>query len=212
MNVGIGTEAREIPVRKAVSSQLNIATGIQSEWVNCADSAAFYLTLTLCLVTIEGSPTNCLASIDSKNMNPRILSPLFALLIFVAHIHCVLEHRVIDAPSPNAVAASVATAGLSDFDSNLSPLATSLPAENEDHDHCEFCNGVTLVDFFELSDSSELNPLSDFESLWFAAERSTLELCTLHSWRQQRTPARYDFRAIPARPADRCALLQSFLI
>ena len=130
-------------------------------------------------------------------MNRKALAPLFALLIFVAHLNCVLEHGTAAIPESNLT---------NSLDAPLNSLA---PSHSNDCEHATgcICKGATLVDDFVVADIEipafgvvELDELQPFA---FAV----VPPATAHekSW----SPP--DCK-LPMRANQRCVLLQSFLI
>lgn len=128
-------------------------------------------------------------------MNPKVFSPLFALLIFAAHLNCVLEHRLDNALSGDAVIANAV-----DF------VGTdSLPVESEHCGHGCICEGAILADEVVIDFTSQSQLQDFFASLSFG-EFSTPKM------RFESEPQPPPFDCEPLLPLERCALLQTYLI
>jgi len=128
-------------------------------------------------------------------MNCKTLSPLFALLIFAAHLNCVLEHGHV---------AVQKSGDQQSLDGPVSPFSSTESSGCEHATGC-ICKGATLADEFTVD---------DFEVAVFCVELFALQPIAFDV-----VPA--SFLDAAARPPDctlpmranlRCALLQSFLI
>lgn len=137
-------------------------------------------------------------------MNSKVLAPLFALLIFVAHLNCALEHRLCNALRTS----SAANLHLDDSTEDGSPIADPLSQPQDDED-CEqgcICKGATLADHFGLTDFENSEWHFFFASLLSVNTQTTQPL-----FESVDLPANF-VCCVPLRASDRCALLQSYLI
>ena len=137
-------------------------------------------------------------STPMRLIRPKSLSPLFAVLIFVAHLNCVVEHQLIGEISQADAILRVSTAD--------TPSDGQLPAETETCDHGCICKGATLANSYVIPDSN----IESF-CFQFLALPSIDCLCG----RSQPNPslsAKTPVCNSLLRALDRCALLQTFLI
>lgn len=130
-------------------------------------------------------------------MNQRILSPLFALLIFVAHLNCVLEHQLVCVIANGSVNSSLDSAGI--------PTSPPVDSNNCEHSGC-ICDGATLAVEFEFINAAEIVFGFDFLN-------SDLLVSFTHrvesvAFKPNESPV---FN-VPLRAQERCAVLQTFLI
>lgn len=130
-------------------------------------------------------------------MNQKILSPLFALLLFVAHLNCVLEHGVSCVDTSAAIGQTIVDL----------PVDSSSSNDSDECEHGCICKGATLAEPYVLSSLE----LSDFGVSFFfvdlpavtAGKRTELICAESHQ---------ISIPCSPLRALDRCAILQTFLI
>lgn len=131
-------------------------------------------------------------------MYQKIITTLFALLIFFAHLHCVLEHGLPHAATGDAAVVTT--------HHETSSSASSVPAEPE---HCEggcICKGATLAEHFVFSNDD--CPAFGFQFAETASSIFTLVRAELVSERLAEIP----ISCGPLRALDRCAIMQLYLI
>jgi hypothetical protein len=130
-------------------------------------------------------------------MNRKILNPLFALLIFVAHLNCVVEHQLICAvPEANTTLARQTTQMPGD----------QVPVDSESCEHGCICKGATLASHFVFVNFGAGNFCFQLVAEQpFSVVLDRLELRPAHS-------AKIPICGWPLRALDRCALLQTFSI
>ncbi|QEG24897.1 hypothetical protein MFFC18_48200 [Mariniblastus fucicola] len=130
-------------------------------------------------------------------MNQNVLSPLFALLLFVAHLNCVLEHQLVSTSADGIVDSTLAT----------SESHTPSPGESNSCEHggC-ICEGATLAVEFEFTSFEEVTFGFDFLSVYLLVSRTKQTGNAAHHFSKK--PA----CRLPLRASDRCAALQTFLI
>ena len=126
-------------------------------------------------------------------MNNRILPPLFSLLIFAAHLHCVTDH------------------GHAVVDGKQVVINDELPVAPSQSNGCEeatgcICKGATLAEPFDFADLEVAQLMT-----WLCSDFS-LSLDGASSVEMPTKLSRRPFSSLPVRASDRCALLQSFLI
>ena len=130
-------------------------------------------------------------------MNQKILSPLFALLLFVAHLNCVLEHGVSCVDTSATISQTIV----------VLPVDSSSSNDSDECEHGCICKGATLAQRYVLSSFD----LSDF-GISFQADgvpaMAAVKRAELSSDRSHRIP----IPCSPLRALDRCAMLQTFLI
>jgi hypothetical protein len=127
-------------------------------------------------------------------MKRKLLPPIFALLIFAAHLHCVLGHG-------HAMSAPAAEIGTTQTNSPLTPV------ESNDCEHATgcICKGATLADEFVAGDIE----ISTWNVELFVLDHVAFEVVPpIELNRTSRPPD----GLLPLRVLTRCALLQSFLI
>lgn len=129
-------------------------------------------------------------------MNHQALSPLFALLIFVAHLNCVVEHGIERAFAPNRTVDASA-----DIANDLSS-----PVESNSCEHDCICKGATLADHYVLATSD--SPAFGLCFLEIDPAAFTGEGGDLTDAQSPQQPV----GCWPLRALDRCAMLQTFLI
>lgn len=130
-------------------------------------------------------------------MYQRLLSLPFALLIFVAHLNCVLDHQLFCVSANGAVNSS--------FDSAEIPTPDPVDSKSCEHSGC-ICDGATLAAEFEFINTAEIAFGFDF----------------LNASRLVSIPQRIKsvdcnsleppISNVPLRALERCAVLQTFLI
>lgn len=131
------------------------------------------------------------------SMNQKFLSPLFALLLFVAHLNCVLEHGI-------SCVDTTATVGQGTGDL---PVDTSSSNDSDECEHGCICKGATLAESYVFSSFE----LSDFGVDFLAADMPAMirgNRAELSSAQSHRVP----IPCSPLRALERCAMLQIFLI
>ncbi len=127
-----------------------------------------------------------------------LLNSLFALLLFVAHLNCVVEHQLF---------AQVHGAPLHRVDSvnDLLPISDA-PSDDSCHDAGCICKGATLAHHFVLTDLDSIVNLCFLISL----AQSYLQPKALEIASQFRHTAKHSAPSL--RALERCAILQSFQI
>ncbi len=131
-------------------------------------------------------------------MSHKILSPFFALLIFVAHLNCVVEHQLIGETAK--------------VDSIEKSTTAEVPVNRPVHEHSDacdhgcICKGATLANSFLFEQSD----VESFCVQFFATEPFCLSFERPES-SSDKSP-RNTLGGSPLRALERCALLQTFLI
>jgi len=130
-------------------------------------------------------------------MIQRILSPLFALLIFVAHLNCVLDHQLFRLSANGAVNSSLDSAEI--------PTPAPAGSKSCEHGGC-ICDGATLAVEFEFINTAEIAFGFDFlnaDHLVTIPQRIKSVDCN---------SLEPPISNVPLRALERCAVLQTFLI
>jgi hypothetical protein len=137
-------------------------------------------------------------------MTRQILSPLFALLIFAAHLNCVVEHQLADLLTVTIDGQTSLVKG-----KRIGLASKDSPPIRQDSDDCEhgcICKGATLVEGFDWSEKDEWIAPAFFCN-WLSADLlTTLTATEFTNQLGQQLCCR------PLRATQRCALLQSFQI
>ena len=130
-------------------------------------------------------------------MNRKILNPLLAVLIFVAHLNCVVEHQLIGAIPRATASLGQQTAGMP---------GDQVPVDSEACEHGCICKGATLASHFVFVNFDVENFCVQFladQPVSIVFERS--ELRPDHS-------VKIPICGWPLRALDLCTLLQTFSI